>query len=284
MTLFSTERKRFHQNLLNHIVYTSLDGVPNFADGSQKFSRQVATAVLKNIGGSIRGGKLPGQTLGDQFEQFVCQFLKSTFLELGHLRPGNWAVEKIGSRSTLAVAQYEQYTHLIDLQNLAAKNKVLATALGNDYSISPDVVVLRRPEEESVINGDKYLVDNTVSKQSSLRRAVNELPILHASISCKWTLRSDRAQNARSEALNLIRNRKGKVPHIAIVTAEPTPSRISSIALGTGDIDCVYHFALYELIDAVMAVGNEDNMNLLNIMIEGKRLKDISDLPFDLAV
>src|ERR1035438_2137764 len=70
------------------------------------------------------------------------------------------------------------------------------------------------------------------------------LPILHASISCKWTIRSDRVQNARSEALNLIRNRKGRLPHVVVVTGEPLPSRLSAIALGTGDIDCVYHFAL----------------------------------------
>lgn len=48
---------------------------------------------------------------------------------------------------------------------------------------------------------------------------------------------------------NLIRNRKGNLPHIVVVTGEPMPARIASLALGTGDIDCVYHFALYELVD-----------------------------------
>jgi len=108
--------------------------------------------------------------------------------------------------------------------------------------------------------------------------------LLHASVSCKWTIRSDRAQNARSEALNLIRNRKGHLPHVVVVTAEPTPSRLASIALGTGDIDCVYHFALYELQSAVCALELHDAADLLAIMVEGKRLKDISDLPLDLAV
>ncbi len=37
---------------------------------------------------------------------------------------------------------------------------------------------------------------------------------------------SDRAQNTRSEALNLIRNRKGRLPHIVVVTEEPSPSRL----------------------------------------------------------
>lgn len=110
------------------------------------------------------------------------------------------------------------------------------------------------------------------------------LPILHASISAKWTMRSDRAQNSRTEALGLIRNRKGHLPHIVVVTGEPMPARLASLALGTGDIDCIYHFALYELIKAVHDTHAEDSIELLNILIQGKRLKDISDLPLDLAV
>jgi hypothetical protein len=97
-------------------------------------------------------------------------------------------------------------------------------------------------------------------------------------------LRCDRAQNARSEALNLIRNRKGRVPHIAVVTGEPLPSRLASLALGTGDIDCVYHFALPELIASVEKLGLDDSAHLVRIMVEGKRLKDITDLPLDLAI
>lgn len=97
-------------------------------------------------------------------------------------------------------------------------------------------------------------------------------------------MRSDRAQNSRTEALNLIRNRKGNLPHIVVVTGEPMPARIASLALGTGDIDCVYHFALYELIEAVKEIGAEDAIEMLNVLIEGKRIKDISDLPMDLSV
>ena len=96
------------------------------------------------------------------------------------------------------------------------------------------------------------------------------------------TLRSDRSQNARTEGLNLIRNRKGHTPHIAAVTAEPMPSRISSLALGTGDIDCVYHFALDELLNAAKTVNNESATEMLAIMVDGNRLRDIADLPFDL--
>lgn len=69
-----------------------------------------------------------------------------------------------------------------------------------------------------------------------------------------------------------------------MVTGEPLPGRLASLALGTGDIDCMYHFALYELIDAVKSAGAEDSLEMLNVLIDGKRLKDISDLPLDLTV
>ena len=67
-----------------------------------------------------------------------------------------------------------------------------------------------------------------------------------------------------------------------VVTAEPTPSRISSLALGTGDIDCVYHFALPELRESILETENDEALQALDIMIEGKRLRDIGDLPLDL--
>lgn len=68
------------------------------------------------------------------------------------------------------------------------------------------------------------------------------------------------------------------------MTAEPTTTRIASLALGTGDIDCVYHFALNELRSAISAIDDESQLEMLNMLIEGRRLRDISDLPFDLAV
>lgn len=79
-----------------------------------------------------------------------------------------------------------------------------------------------------------------------------------------------------------MRNRKGRLPHIVVVTAEPMPNRIASIALGTGDIDCVYHFALPELLEAVSEF--EDARELLAMMVDGKRVRDIADLVLDLAI
>ena len=47
------------------------------------------------------------------------------------------------------------------------------------------------------------------------------------------------------------------------------PAKMASLALGTCDIDCVYHFALYELVEAVKEIGAEDAIEMLNVLIEG---------------
>jgi hypothetical protein len=243
-----------------------------------------AQGILTLLGSETTGIRLSGQASGKQFETITTSFLSETFTQLAHLRPGTWDIRCVGGRNSLAIAHFEQYAHLIALQVAAKKDRALAAALQSDYTITPDIIIAREPEEDAAINALANLVGETVAKRSSLRKAYNPHSLLHASISCKWTLRSDRAQNARSEALNLIRNRKGHLPHIVVVTGEPLPSRIASLALGTGDIDCVYHFALDELLQTISGSTYGDAKELLDIMVDGKRLKDISDLPLDLAV
>jgi hypothetical protein len=175
-----------------------------------------------------------------------------------------------------------------NLERIVAQISELTSALGTDYIIKPDIVIGREPVSDEQVNLEGFLIDQAsgLAKHTPLRRSnlPSNRPILHASISCKWTLRSDRAQNARAEALNLIRNRKGNLPHVVAVTAEPLPTRIAALALGTGDLDCVYHFALHELEGAIAETENEDQGDMLNTLVEGRRLRDISDLPFDLAI
>lgn len=281
---FAEARKEFHAQLLLNTLTTNAAGVVSNADGNNNNSKAIAREIARLLKAETIGERIAGQTSGNQFESICAQFVEKTFLKLGHLRPGKWNVQQVSGRNRLEIAKYEQYAHLIALDNAAKNDAQLAAALGSDYTISPDIVVARQPEHDSVINQPEIIVDDSVTLMSGLRESNAGKPLLHASISCKWTIRSDRAQNARSEALNLMRNRKGTLPHIMVVTAEPTPSRLASIALGTGDIDCVYHFALYELQAAVKLLGLNDAADMLAVMVDGKRLKDISDLPLDLAI
>lgn len=281
---FTEARRGFHAALLNCILRTDNKGIPSNADKDSKLSVKIAHGIIERLGAESKGARLAGQMAGSKFEEICSEFLKETFVCLQHIRPGKWKVGKGLGNRRVAIAQFDQYEHLAALDKAAKENPQLAAALGSDYLIKPDIVITRYPEEDDAINKQKKLVDLVYGRLTSLRRVNNERPILHASISCKWTLRSDRAQNARSEGLNLVRNRKGRLPHIAVVTGEPTPNRIASIALGTGDIDCVYHFALPELLDTVRFLGYDDAEEMLHTMIDGKRLRDIADLPLDLVV
>jgi hypothetical protein len=280
---FAKARKAYHAALLESTLTINSAGVPSNADKDSKNSVLIAKGIADLLQAET-GERMAGQTSGSQFESICADFVRNTFLKLGHLRPGIWDVHQVGSRNRLEIASYEQYAHLVALDRAAKNDPELAAALGSDYTITPDIVVVRDTEDDSAINAPAVVVSDDITRLASLRKKNGGRPLLHASISCKWTIRSDRAQNSRSEALNLVRNRKGRLPHIVVVTAEPTPSRLASIALGTGDIDCVYHFALYELQKTVESLGKDDAADLLAVMVDGKRLKDISDLPLDLAV
>lgn len=259
------------------------DGVASNADKASRLSCVIANKVATELAAHT-SEKSKGQTLGGNFETATMEFLIDTFPHLQNLRPGKWHISRLGNKNSITTSSFVQYEHLDYLENITKVDSKLASSLGNNYIVAPDIVIYRDPEPDEIINANGLILNNTVCTFSALRLKANPLPILHASISVKWTMRSDRAQNSRTEALGLIRNRKGHLPHIVAVTAEPMPSRLASLALGTGDIDCLYHFALYELIDAVASSNAEDAMEMLNILIEGKRLKDISDLPMDLAV
>lgn len=277
------QRQAFHAALCEELLVID-NGVASNADGSQAASVHIAHSIATQLGAK-EGAKLAGQTAGLRFEQAVERFLKATFgTGRSGLRPGSWSVDCIQSRVPLVIAQYEQYSHLAEIRKIADDNPDLAAAIGLDYAVASDIVVSRLPESDEAILAAGINVDSSYADASPLREVNNQKRMMHASVSCKWTIRSDRAQNSRFEALNLIRSRKGRVPHIVVVTGEPTPSRLSSLALGTGDMDCIYHFALPELVRAVNELGQSEAIALLNIMIEGKRLRDIADLPLDLSV
>lgn len=286
--LIARERAWLHSEIIRTgTLAINSNGIATNADKGNKPSREIATLLAKKLMSETRE-RQAGQTSGSNFEILLAEFVDRTFPKLQHVRPGWWEVIQLGNCSAMKTSSFVQYEHLEYLQELTNANARLKTILGNDYMVAPDVVVYRHPVSDVDLNGPFCVVDDDVSTMTELRKSNNEKPLLLASISAKWTMRSDRAQNSRTEALNLIRNRKGQTPHIVVVTGEPLPSRIASLALGTGDIDCMYHFALYELVEAVHEYGNangrEDIIEQLDTLISGRRLKDISDLPLDLCL
>lgn len=275
--ILSAARVDFH-SALRERLWSVRAGIPSNSDKDNATSKGIGLALAEAVGVTAGGKRLGGSAAGTDFERRTLRFLQDTFPRLEHLRPGTWRI-----RPGMAISAFEQYAHLEDLRQAALENRKLAAILESDYTIKPDIIITRQPEPDERINEHDTFVVPGVARLTPLRRVNSELELLHA-ISCKWTIRSDRTQNSRAEALNLLRNRKGRAPHIAVVTAEPLPSRLASIAVGAGDIDCTYHVALHELQEVVADDRWGDAREMLAIMVEGKRLRDISDLPLDLAV
>lgn len=287
MAIFQKLRGRYHGNLGKKILGFRPDtDVPNIADTSSDISKAISRALVSKLSLKLEEKRIAPQTVGQLFAELTCDFVREAFGRLPHLRPGRWVYST--SQAHGGITEFDQYEHLARLRQLVQTNEELKAALGRDYLITPDIIIGRKPEPDTVINSSEELVrqGEGIVSLAPLREGNTQgvAIMLHASISCKWTIRSDRAQNIRTEALNLIRNRKGNTPHVVAITFEPTPNRLASIALGTGDLDCTYHAALQELREAVKEVDPGSASELLEQMVQGRRLRDISDLPLDLAV
>ena len=76
---------------------------------------------------------------------------------------------------------------------------------------------------------------------------------------------------------------------MVVVTAEPVPSRLGSLAWGLGELDCIYHVSIPALYEAVRRAesdagnsGKSEASAELQELIDHARLRDLSQLFEDL--
>ncbi len=253
-------------------------GAISVADVDNASSIAIAWEWASRLPGPFAPQK-PINEAGKLFQFAVRDFLQRGFALGTDLRPGNWHW-----KTEHGIANFEQYAHMTEIREALERDPQLRTIFSEQWLVVPDIVVYRSPIRAEEVGRREGVPIATLSPLLDDAQLSRNHPLLHASISCKITMRSDRAQNTRTEALNLIRNRKGRAPAIVAVTAEPLPTRLASLALGTGDVDFVYHAALPELREALAAVGNEDQLDMLNTIVQGRRLRDVSDLVLDLLI
>jgi hypothetical protein len=193
-------RQEYHQAICQQIAYMDAHGIPNIADRSSATSSLIAKALFVQFPYPCIQSPVSGQTSGRLFEVLTRTFLEKAFSFLHHLRPGRWFF------NISDISAFEQYEHLAAVQHALEANPELATVFGGDYLIKPDIVIARHPLTDAEINQTTQVVSDsdTAATLTPIRSANQTHPLLHASISCKWTIRS-----ARSEVLNLIRKTEG---------------------------------------------------------------------------
>jgi len=220
------------------------NGAPNIADRDNQPSVRIATALFESLGvartyeGPPGGGRLLEEGVEGELQRRLP----------GLVPDRDWTVDR-----HRRVTDFAQYQHLDRIQALIEQDesRTLSAEIGREYIIKPDVTV---------------------------GVTIGEALLLHAAVSCKWTIRSDRVQNIRHEAVILTRHRRGRQPHIVAVTVEPLPSRLASIARGTGEIDAVYHVALEELQEAVSGAAPGAQEETLEELVGQQRLFDFGQL------
>lgn len=85
--------------------------------------------------------------------------------------------------------------------------------------------------------------------------------------------------------MTLVRHRRGRLPHLVLVTAEPLPDRLVSIGRGTGEVDAVYHLLYDELDQALKTCGTTSKQqdNWAELVDQG-RMKPFHELVTDLVL
>lgn len=224
--------------------------VSNCADVDSDSSVDLSAEMLRNLEIAEEIDPDTPANPGRPLEVAVAYVLRQKLPQLAPHR--EWVVPT----KEVRITDYLQYEHLLEVDRLADE-PALRVTLGRDYMIKPDVCV-------------------------GLAVGLGT-PFLQAAVSCKWTIRSDRVQNIRHENNQMIRHRRARLPHLVTVTAEPLPTRLSSIARGTGEVDAVYHIAFQELQAAVWSTANIEQRNAWDEAVGQGRLLDFDALPQTIA-
>lgn len=174
----------------------------------------------------------------------------TTFEQFTHLSAARELRGDMAKEVAQAVSELERYSSRADLDE-----EVLSKLTGHLNKIREEIK-LTEDRRRDLLNllGEESLLKLDVTVSRELPNSVDKAaPLRHlvAGLSLKWTLRTDRAQDCRSQGAKMAALRRGRMPHFAAVTMEPRPSMLALLGRGSGDIDCVYHLHLPALSDAI---------------------------------
>jgi hypothetical protein len=274
------------------------EGRPNTSDAGDKGSILLGRLLFERLG--VVATTPPPDTKVDE---------AMTRLLIGDLRdaaPPGLSIEPNGHLS-----DFEQFAHLSAMKHLSKGD--------GDKQVQRSFERLERfvtsritlPNRDSVklaelIAGHRKAVQVQAAERTQLIEQIGEesllrldvvayrpgsvtKPHLLTGLSLKWTLRTDRAQDCRSQGAKMAALRRGRMPHFATVTMEPRPSMLALLGRGSGDLDCVYHLDLAALTDAVQDYyqlskrHRQRPYDTFRQLVEQRRLRDYDELARSIA-
>lgn len=261
-------------------------GAPNTSDNNDDQSKELGRELFTQLG--VPAGQLGPADPGKVLEVETRADLAS--------RRADLSIER--SRS---IADFSQYRHLAVFPTFSKTYEPVSKAMSEIEALaaqlpkSPQAAKLRsvvRRKSERYEHQDeltrRLLIE--MPEEAILRvdltvgaPAVNADLHMYVGISAKWSLRTDRAQDCISQGSRLATQRRGAMPHFAVLTMEPRPAMLRILADGSGAIDCVYHLDLPALTRAIEAVasrkrGTWSPKRTFDRLIQQGRIRDYDEL------
>ncbi|MFD2417305.1 NgoMIV family type II restriction endonuclease [Amycolatopsis pigmentata] len=268
--------------------YRPKNGKPNTSDASDDLSVRLGERFLEVLG-VVAGDVKPDQN-GLVLERKVIDCLSA-------VRP-DLVIDN--SYSALRFSQYEHLDVFPKFRSNYRQSDTSVKELESQVANLPDTPTRRRMAKLVKKIADGYdinaeLVQELIGQmpeESLLKIDVaigipqfDAAPELAAALSVKWSLRTDRAQDCVSQGHKLVTQRRGRMPHFGVITAEPRPSMLRILADGSGAVDWVYHLDLPALAKAIELEARETRnpekwppKATFDRLMNQKRLRDFEDL------
>lgn len=269
--------------------YRPNNGNPNTSDNNDKFSIELGRYLFEEMG--VPDGQVVGGDPGGDMENAIVRDLQPRRPDLAIRRgPSALAFEQYAHLRIFP--EYKQgyvkaVPHIEQLKRLAQALPPSGPAHQLQAALSAAEAVFEEQDrmserlqlympEESLLN-----LDITCGATQ-----VDLPPVLQLGLSSKWSLRTDRAQDCVSQGSKLASQRRGPMPHYAVITMEPRPAMLKILADGSGSVDYVYHLDLPALRRAMerarerrrVGKGKWSPGDTFDRLINQGRIRDYDDL------
>lgn len=274
-------------------VFRSSNGKPNTSDASETFSVELGEALFRALG--VEPGARGGEPTGAPFSREVAAALKSELQARG---------SELIVEPERALNAFEQFRHVGALRDMRpepsreygrawrALGRFVRTRLNHPRDLARFDQLAEAVQKATADETEtRRLLLEEIGQESLLKLDVTafqhrpgpKTPTLEIGLSLKWSLRTDRAQDCRSQGAKMAALRRGRMPHFAVVTMEPRPYMLNLLGGGSGEVDCVYHLDLPALSTAIeeTCTGNprrRGTLETFNRLVAQRRLRDWDEL------
>lgn len=261
-------------------------GAPNTSDNSDSQSKELGHELFEQLG-------VPAEQAGPSDPGSALEIAAQTDLAG---RRGDLTI----GRSRL-VADFAQYRHLAVLPAFSRGYKPVSNAFDDLITVAeglPPSAATTRLLRELHANAARYARQDELTSRMLLEMPEEAIlkvdltvgapsttpnPHMYVGVSAKWSLRTDRAQDCISQGARLATQRRGAMPHFAVLTMEPRPAMLRILADGSGAIDCVYHLDLAALTRAIDRVAARKRRvwspkRTFDRLLEQGRIRDYDEL------